>query len=175
MAQVEYYFSTTELAKNVFLRKYMDGCGYVPFAIVYNFPSILSFHIPYSELLDGVNVLSKKLDVDLVNECVRIKYKSDSTEQGEDPHKKWLFPNPDGSLGCPRWIKEPTPEVTPSEEVAEEESPFPKDRDNAELSGSPDTEKEGSEDAEETCSDTTSTSSNSESSSTEKEETAIFP
>lgn len=108
VAQVEYFFSTTELAKNVFLRKYMDCCGYVPFAFIYNFPSIMSFRIPYMDLLSAVNDLSHKVEVDFVNECVRIK--GTSTEGDGEEYKKWLFPNLDGSFGCPRWIKEITEE-----------------------------------------------------------------
>ena len=53
--------------------------------------------------------LSRKVDVDLVNECVRIKCNPDTdaaTTGAEPPYKKWLFPNTDGTLGCPKWIKE---------------------------------------------------------------------
>ena len=111
VAQVEYFFSTTELAKNVFLRTYMDCAGFVPFAIIYNFPSISSYQIPYMDLLAAVGDLSRKVEVDLINECVRIKSISDKGVNSNDKkqgelYKRWLFPNPDGTLGCPRWIKE---------------------------------------------------------------------
>ena len=110
--QVEYFFSTTELAKNVFLRKYMDTSGFVPFAFIYNFPSVSSYQIPYLDLLHAIDEVSQKIDVDLVNECVRIKcpIDEDGNEQ-EDVYKKWLFPNSDGTFGCPRWIKESTPSI----------------------------------------------------------------
>ena len=32
------------------------------------------------------------------NDCLRLK-------GGEENYKKWLFPNQDGSFGCPKWIK----------------------------------------------------------------------
>lgn len=101
----------------------MDCCGYVPFAIVHNFPSILSFHLPYMELLTAIHDLSKKIEVDFENECVRIKCKSSTSTSSDDGEvddevawKKWLFPNPDGTLGCPRWIKEAS---VPSQDTTE--------------------------------------------------------
>ena len=105
VAQVEYFFSASELAKNAFLRRHMDCCGYLPFGIMYNFPSVLAFRVPYMDFLHAVNDTSEKLEIDLENECVRIKCPADS-EGGEDAYKKWLFPNPDGTLGCARWIKD---------------------------------------------------------------------
>ena len=94
--QIEYFFSTEELVKNVFLRRHMDVDGYLPAAIVFNFPSVAGFGLPYPDLLTAVSEKSKKVDVDFVNECLRV--------HGE--YKKWLFPNDDGSYGCPKWLKQ---------------------------------------------------------------------
>jgi len=109
MQQIEYFFSATELARNAFLRRYMDVQGYIPAAIVLNFPSVVSFGLSYYELLDAIQSLSRKIEVDLVNECLRIKCtKCNGIEcdSCQCDNKKWLYPNDDGTFGCPRWIKE---------------------------------------------------------------------
>jgi La domain. len=94
--QVEYFFSVDELVKNIFMRKHMDVDGFLPAAIVFNFPSVLSYCVPYYDLLEALKV-SKTVEVDFENECLRVK-------GGEEHYKRWLFPNPDGTLGCPKWI-----------------------------------------------------------------------
>ena len=106
--QVEYFFSTDELVRNLYLRKQMDVEGYSPAAIVFNFPSVLMYGIPYQELLDALKD-SKYVDVDFENDCLRVK-------GGEEEYKKWLFPNGDGTFGCAKWIKEPM-EYTPVSEA----------------------------------------------------------
>ncbi|KIV78837.1 hypothetical protein PV11_06447 [Exophiala sideris] len=40
MTQVEYYFSIDNLCKDLFLRKHMDGQGYVPLSVIANFKRI---------------------------------------------------------------------------------------------------------------------------------------
>ncbi|EXJ85990.1 hypothetical protein A1O1_06359 [Capronia coronata CBS 617.96] len=40
MTQVEYYFSIDNLCKDLFLRKHMDGQGYVPLSVIANFQRI---------------------------------------------------------------------------------------------------------------------------------------
>lgn len=104
--QVEYFFSVDELIKNIYLRKQMDVEGYLPAAIVFNFPSVLSHYIPYYDLLEAVQD-SEIVEVDMTNECLRLK-------GGEEVCKKWLFPNKDGTLGVAKWIKE-VPEVAETE------------------------------------------------------------
>lgn len=99
VAQVEYFFSVNELVKNVFLRKQMDVEGFLPAMVVFNFPSVLSFGIPYHDLLQSISSRSKIIEVDMENDCLRLK-------GGEENYKKWLFPNEDGSFGCPKWIKQ---------------------------------------------------------------------
>jgi hypothetical protein len=106
--QVEYFFSTDELVRNLYLRKQMDVEGYLPAAIVFNFPPVLMYGIPYQELLNALKD-SKYVDVDFENECLRVK-------GGEEEYKKWLFPNGDGTFGCAKWIKEPM-EYTPVSEA----------------------------------------------------------
>ncbi len=87
-----------ELIKNVYLRKQMDVEGYLPAAIVFNFPSVLAHCIPYYDLLEAIQVNSETLEVDMTNECLRIK--------GEDNYKRWLMPNADGTFGVTKWIKD---------------------------------------------------------------------
>lgn len=99
VVQIEYFFSTDELVKNIYLRKQMDSEGYLPAAVVFNFPSVLSYCIPYYDLLAAVDRHAQTIEVDFENDCLRLK-------GGEAAYKKWLMPNPDGSLGCPKWIKE---------------------------------------------------------------------
>lgn len=94
--QVEYFFSIDELIKNVYMRKHMDVDGFLPAAIVFNFPSVLSFCVPYYDLLDALKD-SESVEVNFENECLRVK-------GGEEQYKRWLFPNPDGTYGCPKWI-----------------------------------------------------------------------
>jgi len=84
----------------------MDVEGYLPAAIVFNFPTVLSHYIPYYDLMEAVQE-SDVVEVDMTNECLRLK-------GGEEACKKWLFPNKDGSLGVAKWIKE-IPEVVEAE------------------------------------------------------------
>lgn len=99
VVQIEYFFSIDELVKNIYLRKQMDSEGYIPAAVVFNFPSVLSYCIPYYDLLAAVDTHAQTIEVDFDNECLRLK-------GGEAVYKKWLMPNPDGTLGCAKWIKE---------------------------------------------------------------------
>ncbi len=96
--QVEYFFTVDELVKNIYLRKQMDVEGYLPAAIVFNFPSVLAHCIPYYDLLEAIQVNSETIEVDMTNECLRIK--------GEDNYKRWLMPNGDGTFGVTKWIKD---------------------------------------------------------------------
>ena len=47
------------------------------------------------------------------NDCLRLK-------GGEENYKKWLFPNEDGSFGCPKWIKQNQPADDNQSEVISE-------------------------------------------------------
>ena len=83
----------------------MDVQGYLPAAIVFNFPSVVMYSVPYDVLLKAIGS-SEILEIDLVNETVRLK----------ENYEKWLYPNDEGGFGCPRWIKSPSP---PESTVAE--------------------------------------------------------
>ena len=113
MTQVEYFFSTNELVKNVYLRKQMDVEGFLPAIIVFNFPSVLSFGVSYDDLLQSISSTSEVIDVDLENDCLRLK-------GGEENYKKWLFPNGEGGFGCPKWIKQPSSEYQTDSTIEDE-------------------------------------------------------
>lgn len=105
LKQVEYYFSDDELCRNTYLRWNMDSEGYIPAAIVFNFPNIIRFGLPYTDLLAAL-LPSQTLQIDLDNETIRLRHN----------FKRWLCPNPDGTLGCPRWIKQAVPVEAVDEE-----------------------------------------------------------
>jgi len=123
LAQIEYYFSDDRLCQDVFLRQHMDCEGYVPAAFVFNFPSLRALALPYRELLDVVNT-SQRLEVDYTNETVRVTI----------DYKKWLFPNPDGTRGAPRWIKALEDAAQPIEEEPPREQLLQPKRDQDSIS-----------------------------------------
>ena len=94
--QVEYFFSDDELCRNTFLRRNMDCEGYVPAAMIFNFPSIAAYCFQYYDLLTILAEKSTFLEIDKINETLRRR----------DDYKKWLHPNDEGGFGCPRWIKQ---------------------------------------------------------------------
>jgi len=95
--QIEYFFSTAELSRNTYLRHQMDTQGYLPAAIVFNFPSVVAYGVPYQDLIQHISEASSFLDVDVENETMRVNVGWET----------WLYPNGEGGLGCPRWIKQP--------------------------------------------------------------------
>lgn len=95
--QVEFFFSNDELCRNTYLRNHMDVQGYLPAAIVFNFPSVVMYSVPYDVLLKAFGS-SEILEIDLANETLRLK----------ENYEKWLYPNDEGGFGCPRWIKQPS-------------------------------------------------------------------
>ena len=97
--QLAHYFSDDVLSRDVFLRWHMDGEGYVPAALVFNFPSLRALGLSYGELLDAAGSHAV-LELDRVNETVRLA-------AGGAPWDRWLFPNGDGTAGVARWLKVP--------------------------------------------------------------------
>ena len=96
--QVEYFFSADELSRNTHLRSNMDSEGFLPAAIVFNFPSIAAYCFPYYDLFAALLEKATFLEIDEANETLRRK----------ENYKKWLIPDGKGGFGCPRWIKEKT-------------------------------------------------------------------
>ncbi|GMH65102.1 hypothetical protein TrST_g3432 [Triparma strigata] len=95
VAQVEYYFTEENLAKDVFLRSRMDVEGFIPLSLIVQFNAIRQLGVDYNTLR-SLLVTSPYLDVDLENELVRLR----------NGWAKWLL-SVDGSevRGCPKYIK----------------------------------------------------------------------
>jgi hypothetical protein len=95
VSQVEFFFSEDELSRNPFIRKNMDCEGYVPAVLIFNFPSIASYSIPFNDLITAMIEKSDRILVDTSNETLKVK----------GDWKKWVYPNTEGGMGCPRWTK----------------------------------------------------------------------
>eukprot|EP00614_Pseudopedinella_elastica_P011541 CAMPEP_0172601526 /NCGR_PEP_ID=MMETSP1068-20121228/21683_1 /TAXON_ID=35684 /ORGANISM="Pseudopedinella elastica, Strain CCMP716" /LENGTH=650 /DNA_ID=CAMNT_0013402537 /DNA_START=8 /DNA_END=1961 /DNA_ORIENTATION=- len=88
-SQIEYYFSDENLCQDVFLRSNLDSEGFIPVAVVANFPRVARLGALYEDLLAGLGE-SAAVEVDAENETVRPK----------DRPLRWVFPTP-----APRWLK----------------------------------------------------------------------
>ena len=95
-SQIEHYFSTENLVRDIYLRQRMDVEGYVPCAMLFDFPRVqaMCYSIDY---LMAACANSKLIQVDSQNEKVRLR-------NGWD---KWLYPAPDGQMGVPLYKKFP--------------------------------------------------------------------
>lgn len=91
----EFYFSSDNLVRDIFLRQHMDVDGFVPLAFVGSFQAVYAVHQDYASLLDAMKT-SALVELDVVNEKVRLR----------DGWQKWLWPNADGGYGVPRYIKQ---------------------------------------------------------------------
>jgi hypothetical protein len=98
--QVELIFSPDNLCMDTYIRSYMDEAGFVPIALVYNYPNVAQFGALYQDLKYRLKELTKEnrssLEVDTTNELLRV---SSNWEM-------WLMPNQFGGRGQPRYIKE---------------------------------------------------------------------
>jgi len=100
-AQVEHYFSTDNLIRDVYLRQRMDKEGWIPCAMLFDFPRVKQ--LCYSiEFLMASCANSKIIEVSGEHEKIRLK----------KGWKKWLYPGQDGKMGVPLYTKFPRP-VTP--------------------------------------------------------------
>lgn len=95
-AQVEHYFSTENLVRDVYLRRRMDIEGYIPCEMLFGFPRVRQMCFSIEFMLEAVKG-SHLLDVDFENEKIRVR----------GDWKKWLFPSSDGTLGVPLYSKFP--------------------------------------------------------------------
>lgn len=57
---------------DTYIRQYMDVEGYVPIALVGNYPNVSCYGVPYDKLVAKLSE-SHILEVDNVNELVRLK------------------------------------------------------------------------------------------------------
>ncbi|RLN54427.1 hypothetical protein BBJ29_007525 [Phytophthora kernoviae] len=99
--QIEFYFTSDNLVRDIFLRQHMDVDGFVPLAFVGSFQAVYSVHQDYESLLEAMKH-SETIELDEQNEKIRLR----------EGWQKWVWPNADGGYGVPRYIK-----------VAEEDAP----------------------------------------------------
>ena len=117
LTYVEYLFSSNSLASTsgVLLRKNMAVDGYVPALFAFqssgwlksptiDHPDTLKYNVMWNGLVKHAKKSKSKLELDLKNECIRIK----GTEANPTPWVKWLYPNPaiEGGYGCPKWCRQ---------------------------------------------------------------------
>ncbi|KAG6617568.1 RNA-binding protein LARP/SRO9 [Phytophthora cinnamomi] len=103
--QIEFYFTSDNLVRDIFLRQHMDVDGFVPLAFVGSFQAVYSVHQDYASLLEAVKQ-SETLELDEQNEKIRLR----------EGWQKWVWPNAEGGYGVPRYIKLADKEATPAEE-----------------------------------------------------------
>ena len=92
--QVEYYFTPENLVRDTFLRQQMDVEGYVPVAFLASFHSVYAIHQGYASLLESLKN-SEVVEMDIPNEKIRTRFS----------WQQWLWPNPNGGYGLPKYIK----------------------------------------------------------------------
>jgi hypothetical protein len=66
--------SADNLAMDTFLRSYMDEEGYLPIALLRNYPNVASCEAYYEYILDALST-SETFELDLPNETLRLKSK----------------------------------------------------------------------------------------------------
>lgn len=108
--QIEYYFSVDNLCRDTYLRAHLDEEGWVPLALICNFPTVASFAADYGEIIKTLKESSMILEWDDENETIRLK----------EGAKNWLIPNMHGGMGCARWLCVKEKEVEVEEEVGVE-------------------------------------------------------
>ncbi|KAL3667728.1 hypothetical protein V7S43_007281 [Phytophthora oleae] len=92
--QIEFYFTSDNLVRDIFLRQHMDVDGYVPLAFVGSFQAVYSVHQDYDSLLEAMKD-SETIELDEENEKIRLR----------EGWQTWVWPNADGGYGVPRYIK----------------------------------------------------------------------
>jgi len=92
--QIEYYFSVENLCRDTFLRQHLDLEGYVPLAWICQFQRVSQLGAEWELILDGIKT-SEVLDFEEANETIRLRHGWEA----------WLFPNNEGGMGLPKWIK----------------------------------------------------------------------
>jgi hypothetical protein len=102
--EIEKIMSDDNLVKDAFLRTRMDEEGFVPLALVGNYPSVGRYNAYYRDLMNALDN-NPMFTVDAPNETFRLA-------EGWD---KWLMPGPKGTMGCPRYIKVQIPPIYPGQ------------------------------------------------------------
>ncbi|KAK1942925.1 La-related protein 1 [Phytophthora citrophthora] len=92
--QIEFYFTSDNLVRDIFLRQHMDVDGFVPLAFVGSFQAVYSVHQDYDSLLEAMKD-SETIELDEENEKIRLR----------EGWQMWVWPNAEGGYGVPRYIK----------------------------------------------------------------------
>ena len=95
-SQIEHYFSTDNLVRDIFLRQRMDVEGWVPCAMLFDFPRVQSMCYSVDFLMESC-VNSKLIEVNTEHEKIRLRH----------GWKQWLYPGHDGNMGVPLYTKFP--------------------------------------------------------------------
>lgn len=74
LGQIDYYFSVENLCKDLFLRRHMDGQGWVNLLVLANFNRIKSFALEYNFIRD-VTTYSRTVDVNFSDGYDRVRKK----------------------------------------------------------------------------------------------------
>ena len=94
---VEYIFSSDNLAQDIYVRSLMDSAGYVPLLYILQYPDLMHSAAPSESILQSLAKNSKVVEVDTPNETIRLKEK----------WEQWLLPNEYGGRGLAhRYIKD---------------------------------------------------------------------
>lgn len=102
LQQIEFIFTDQNLCMDTFIRGYMDEAGFVPLAILYYYPNVASFGIPFQFVLQKImGTPTSILEANLANETIKLKEKWDM----------WLMPNGRGGRGVPLYVQPFTSEV----------------------------------------------------------------
>ena len=94
--QIEFYYSDHNLVKDIYLRQRMDVEGWVPCAMLFDFPRVKQMCFGIEFLLAACEN-STLIEVSHEHEKIRLR-------QG---WKKWLYPGQDGNMGVPLYTKFP--------------------------------------------------------------------
>jgi La domain len=75
--QIEYIFSGDNLCLDTYVRAYMDEEGYVPIALVCNYPNVAHYGLEYTDIVAKLaktcEASTSMLEVDVENETVRVR------------------------------------------------------------------------------------------------------
>jgi len=108
--QLAFYFSPDNLARDTFLRQYMDVDGFIPVALLAQFQRMQMITLDVDIVREAIKEL-EQLEYDTENDKVRVR----------ENWKMWLMPNAEGGFGLPRWSIAAAPEAAEEEAAGEEE------------------------------------------------------
>jgi hypothetical protein len=105
----EYYLSPESLARNPYLRQWMDVDGFVPVSVLASFPRVRA------AVGDPAVDASRALVLALLRRSTVLEV-SDEREavRPRSDWRQWLWPQPDGTRGRPLAVAAPAPAPAPA-------------------------------------------------------------